>query len=334
MSGLHLINRRCLGAAFALTLVSSVAVAQSSLPNQITIMVPYPAGGPSDAIARILAPVISKNLGGKTVIVDNIGGGGGAVAAIKTLNAKSDGSIIYQGSPNELILAPLTNEEIKYRPDQFRLVSRITVNPLMVLVKNDLPAKTFDDLVAYARTEAGKGKPLNYGSVGVGSMYHIVTEDLSSRLNVKVTHVPYKGAAPLIQDMMGGNVDFTILPYQTSYKGMQDQNRLRMLSWMNKQPVTFQPDVDAVGNSKALPGYERDIWAGLFLKSDTPAPIVDEIHKAIAATLADGDVKKKLADIGSIVPPAQPLAEASAFYASEIQELIGYASKVDLKASK
>lgn len=334
MSSFRTVTRRVALAALALPLLSGAVSAQASLPSQITIMVPYPAGGPSDAIARILAPVIAKNLGGKTVIVENLGGGGGAVAASKTLNSRSDGAILYQGSPNELILAPLVNEEIKYKPEQLRLLTRITQNPLMLLVKNALPVKTFDELVALAKTEAAKGNPLTYGSVGIGSMYHIVTEDISSRLGTKVTHVPYKGGAPLIQDMMGGNVDFTILPYQTSYKGMQDQNKLRMLSWLNKEPVAFQPGVEAVGQSKALPGYDRDIWAGMFVKADTPEAIAQELHKAISAALADAEVGRRLAEIGSIVPPAQPMAEASKFYAEETKQLLGYASKIDLKASK
>lgn len=329
-----IMNRRIAIAALASTVLSVTAAAQAPIPNQMTVMVPYPAGGPSDAIARVIGPVLAKALGGKTVIVDNLGGGGGAVAAIKTLNAKSDGAIIYQGSPNELILAPLVNDEIKYKPEQFRLITRITINPLMVLVKNDLPVKSFDDLVAYAKVQAAKGAPLNYGSVGIGSMYHIVTEDLAARLGTKVTHVPYKGGAPLIQDMMGGNLDFTILPYQTSYKGMQDQKKLRMLSWLNNQPVAFQPDVELVGNSKALPGYDRDIWAGFFVKADTPEPVVQELHKAISTALADPEVKRKLAEIGSIVPPIQSLSEASAFYAAEAKQLLGYASKIDLTSSK
>ena len=191
-------------------LISTAAWAQSFPTKPVSLVVPYPAGGVSDVIARSLNNVLAKHLG-QPVLVENLGGASGGIAAQKVLNGPADGYMIFQGSPNELILAPLSNAAIKYKPEDFRLVQMITINPLAMLARKDLPATNGDELIAFARKTAKDGKPLTYASVGPGSLYHLLGEHMSKVTGVPMTHVPYKGGAPAVQDLMAGQVDFMLI---------------------------------------------------------------------------------------------------------------------------
>jgi tripartite-type tricarboxylate transporter receptor subunit TctC len=309
--------------------LGAIAPAQAQIGEgkTMTLMVPYPAGGLSDAIARHLSPALQKSLN-QTVIVENLGGASGGIAAQKLLGTANDGRMIFQGSPNELILSPLVNADIKFKPDQFRLVTQITLNPLILLVRPDHPAQTVDELIEHSKKQA---KPVPYGSVGVGSLYHVITEDMAKQAGFKVTHLPYKGAAPMFQDLAGGQVDFAILPYATSYKGLQEQKKLRMLAWVSKAPNAFIPELAAFGQSKTLPNFEHSIWAGIFVRKDTPEDIAKKVNEAMATVMKDADVRKSVGNTGSIVIDTTSLDVAAKFYDAEVAKLLGMAKDMDFK---
>ena len=315
-----------LGALLGLGAITG-AGAQVGEGKTMTLMVPYPAGGLSDAIARHLSPALAKHLK-QTVIVENLGGASGGIAAQKLLQTANDGRMIFQGSPNELILSPLVNPDIKFKPDQFRLVTQITQNPLILLVRPDHPAQTVDELIEYSKKQA---KPVPYGSVGVGSLYHVITEDMAKQAGFKATHLPYKGAAPMFQDLAGGVVDFAILPFATSYKGLQDQKKLRMLAWVSKAPNAFIPELAAFGQSKLLPNFEHAIWAGIFVRKDTPEDVVKAVNAAMADVMKDPDVRKNVGATGSIVIDTTALDVAAAFYDAEVKKLLEMAKGMDFK---
>jgi tripartite-type tricarboxylate transporter receptor subunit TctC len=304
------------GAALGLGALAS-ASAQVGPGKTMTLMVPYPAGGLSDAIARLLAPALAKELG-QTVNVENLGGASGGIAAAKLLNTPADGRMIFQGSPNELILSPLVNKDITFKPNQFRHVTQITQNPLMIVVRPDHPAKTVDEFVAFLKAAQ---KPVAYGSVGVGSLYHVLTEDMAKQLGTKVVHVPYKGAAPMLQDIASGQIDFTIFPYANSYKGLQEQKKLRMLAWIAKEPNAFAPDVASTGQSKSLPNFAQEIWAGIFVRKDTPNDVAEAINKAMANVMKTPEVRTAIGNTGSIVIDTTSTDVAEKFFASEVAKL-------------
>jgi tripartite-type tricarboxylate transporter receptor subunit TctC len=281
----------------------------------VTLMVPYPPGGPSDAIARNLAPAFQKVMG-QTVIVENLGGASGAIAAQKLLTIQNDGRMFFQGSPNELILAPMVNTDIKIKPEQFRLVSKITENPLVLFAKNDLPVSNLDELIEYAKKQGDKG--ITYGSVGIGSMYHIVMEDLAKQTGIKVTHVPYKGAAPMMQDIFAGAVDVTILPYQTSYVGLQADKKIKLLGWVSKARNPFIPTLASFGESKSLPNFEHAIWAGIFVRKDTPEDVIKKISADLAKVMKDDEVRASLTKLGSIVVDTTAQDAADKYFDAEI----------------
>ena len=197
-----------------LLLAAGAAFAQNYPSKPVSLMVPYPAGGPSDAAARIFTAPLGKELG-QQVIVDNLGGVSGALAAQKVLAAPADGYYLFQGSPNEVILAPLANAAVKLKAEDFRLVHPVTDAVMVVVARKDLPANNMDELIALARKSADK--PLTYGSVGIGSLYHLILEDVQQRTGIQLIHAPYKGNAPLLPDIGGGQVDFAVLVYSAGH---------------------------------------------------------------------------------------------------------------------
>jgi len=208
--------------AMGTLLLAGSVFAQTYPTKPVSLLVPYPAGGLSDVIARTVNNTLSKNLG-QPVIVDNLGGASGSIAAQKVLNAPSDGQIIFQGSPNELILAPLAISAVKFKSEDFRLVQMISTAQIAFLARKDLPVRNVDEFLDYARKEAQAGRPITYASVGPGSFYHLLGEHLSKITNIPMTHVPYKGGAPANQDLLGGQVDIFLAPFGKNYDELQKQ---------------------------------------------------------------------------------------------------------------
>ena len=159
-------------------------------PNKpVNLMVPYSAGGPSDAIARLMNQPLGKQLG-QQVLVENLGGVSGALGAQKVLSSPAGGYYIFQASPNEVILSPLANAAVKLKADDFRLVHPVADAVMVLLVRKELPANNVDELIELAKKS--KDKPLTYGSVGIGSLYHFIVEDMQHRTGMTAAHVPYK----------------------------------------------------------------------------------------------------------------------------------------------
>ncbi len=281
-----------------MTLAAS-AMAQAGKP--LTLMVPYPAGGVSDVIARIVSPVLAKHLE-RTVIVENLGGAGGAIAAQKVLNAPADGNIIYQGSPNELILTPMAVAAVKHKSEDFRPVQSITLNEMIVFARKDLPVGNGDELAAYAAKMAKEGRPLTYASVGPGSLYHVLGEQMSKVLNVPMTHVPYKGGAPATQDLMGGLVDIFITPYGKSYVELVNSGKIKAVAALSAERQASFKSVPTLNESKALKGFTFDTWQTYFVRKDTPEPVVQALHKALSEVANDTGVRTTLEAQGMIVP--------------------------------
>ncbi|MET3515689.1 tripartite-type tricarboxylate transporter receptor subunit TctC [Pseudacidovorax sp. 1753] len=305
---------KALTGAFLSLLLGASAWAQSFPTRPVTLMVPYPAGGVSDVIARSLNNVLARQLG-QPVIVENLGGASGGIAAQKVLNSPADGHMIFQGSPNELVLAPLSNAAIKYKPEDFRLVQMITINPLVMLARRDLPAANGDELVAYARKSAAEGKPLTFASVGPGSLYHLLGEHLSKATGIPMTHVPYKGGAPALQDVMAGQVDIFMTPYGRGQVDMVEQGKLKATAVLSADRQALFPKVPTLDESKALKGFVFETWAGFFVRKDTPEPIVQALHKALSEVAADPTVRAALEAQAMVVPAPQPLPALGKLYA-------------------
>ncbi len=307
------------------------AVAAQTYPSKpVTLMVPYPAGGLSDVIARTVNNTLSKNLG-QPVIVENLGGASGSIAAQKVLNSPADGQIIFQGSPNELILAPLAISAVKLKSEDFRLVQMIATAQIGFLARKDLPVNNVDEFVEYARKQAKEGKPITYASVGPGSFYHLLGEHLSKVTNIPMTHVPYKGAAPANQDLLGSQVDIFLAPYGKAYDEMHKQGKLKVLAMLNPERLESVKDYPAISESKALKKFTFSIWRGYFVKKETPEPVVQVIHKAITDALSDPAVRSGLEANSQLVAKPLSLQAVDKAYADGTAQFRAIAKSINLQ---
>jgi tripartite-type tricarboxylate transporter receptor subunit TctC len=320
---------KTLGALLAGALLATgAALAQTYPVKPVNLMVPYPAGGPSDSIARIFTVPLGKELG-QSVVVENLGGVSGALAAQKVLAAPADGYYLFQGSPNEVILSPLANAAVKLKTEDFRLVHPVADAVMVFVARKDLPANTVDELIALARKSADK--PLSYGSVGIGSLYHLILENVQQVANIRLTHAPYKGNAPLLQDIGGGQVDFAVLVYSAGMGALAEQGRLKVIGQLGAQRSELLPNIPAVSEGKELKNFSYKIWSGLMVAKNTPDNVVERLHKAIGATLQDPGVRSQLAAQTQVASAPMSLAESTRFFEAETARYRTIANSIKLQ---
>jgi tripartite-type tricarboxylate transporter receptor subunit TctC len=328
----RLIRRFFLAAGLAT--LGGVAFAQSFPTKPVALIVPYPAGGLSDTIARIVERPLAKTLG-QQVLVENIGGVGGAIAAQRVLSAPADGHTLYQGSPNELILSPLALKAVKYTAEDWRLVQIIGGFPLAVIARKGLPANNIDELVALAKKADAAGQPLTYASVGIGSLYHLLGAHFAEAIGARMTHVPYKGGAPIMTDLGGEAVDVSFIVVGEQQVGMAEAGRLKFLATLAPSGVVeaaFLKGIPSINDSKSVKNFAFNTWTGYFVRKDTPEPIVASLNKSLAGVMSDPASKAQLEKIGGNVPPMMSLDEAAKFYAAQTARFRGIAKSIQLEA--
>lgn len=321
--------RRLLLASLAgLTVLGAQA---QTFPNKpVSLMVPYPAGGVSDVLARLVNVPLAKHLN-QPVIVENLGGVSGAIAAQKVLSAPSDGYYLFQGSPNELILSPLANAAVKFKSEDFRLVQIVGAAQIAFLARKDIPANSVDEFLDYARKMAKEGKPVTYASVGPGSFYHLLGEQLSKVTGIPMTHIPYKGGAPANQDLIGGQVDIFLTPFGKAYSDLAKDGRIKILAMLNKERLEGVKQYPAITESKQLKNFDFNIWTGYFVKKDTPEAVVQSLHKALTETLNDAGVRTGLDANSLLVAKPLPLSELSKVYSDGTAQFRAIAKSINLQ---
>lgn len=311
-----------------LALACSAVWSQTFPTKPVTLMVPYPAGGPSDAIARIMSTPLGKELG-QQVIVDNLGGVSGALAAQKVLGAPADGYYIFQGSANELILSPLANAAVKIKSEDFRLVHPVADAVIVFVTRADLGVKSVDELIALARKSADK--PLTYGSVGIGSLYHFILEDVQQATGIKLQHVPYKGNAPLMQDLGGGQVDFAVIVYSAGMGALAEQGKLKVIGQLGAQRSELLKNLPTASEGQSLKNFSYKIWTGFFVPRNTPEDVVQRLHGAIGKALQDPGVRTQLAAQTQLASAPMSLDEAAKFFEAETARYRALAKKINLQ---
>ena len=321
------IVRHSIGLLASLALAAG-AMADTYPSKPVNLMVPYPAGGPSDAIGRIFSTPLGNELGQK-VLVENLGGVSGALAAQKVLAAPADGYYIFQGSPNEVILSPLANASVRLKAEDFRLVAPIADATMVVLTRKDLPVSNVDELIALARKSTDK--PLSYGSVGIGSLYHFIVENMQQASGFKATHIPYKGNAPLMQDIGGGQVDFAILVYSAAMGAMADQGRIKVIGQLGAQRSELLKNVPTVSEGQALKNFQFKTWTGFMVPKNTPEPVVQRLHAAIGKTLKDPSVISQLKMQTQEPSAPMTLQEAAKVFDSETARYRSLAKSINLQ---
>ena len=198
-----------------------------------------------------------------------------------------------------------------------------------MFVRKDLKANTFDELVALAKNS--KDKPLTYGSVGVGSFYHLLGEHLAKVSGATMTHIPYKGFSDLVPNLVSGDIDFAMIPYSKSFAALADQGRIRIIATLAPTRLDAATQVPSVSEGKTFKDFNFSIWTGYFVKKDTPEAIVQIYHKALSEVLGDTGVRNAL--IAQSTDPAKPLslAEAARAYQAGIEQFRAIAKSINLQ---
>lgn len=287
-----MISRRVFSLALAAgaALAPAPGQAQQAYPtHSVRLLVPYAAGGGTDAIARLVANGVSEKLG-QTVVVENNGAAGGNVATTQAAGAAPDGYTVLMANQGPMVVNPHLFKNMKVDPlTAFDPVTLITAAPLVLVVANDSKFKNFGELMDFAKKNPGK---LTYGSAGNGSASHLATVLLAHLSKIEMVHVPYRGAGPALNDLLGGRTDFmiTTLP---SVVGLIEGSQMRPLAVTTKGRTKKFPDVPSISES-GLPAYEATAWYGFVVPKGTPQDVVAKLRQATIETITKGVVRDRL----------------------------------------
>jgi tripartite-type tricarboxylate transporter receptor subunit TctC len=276
----------------AVGMASSMAYAQSDRP--ITIVVGYSAGGSADLVARMVGQEMQKRLG-RSVIVENAVGASGMIAAQKVLNGPTDGSVIYMGGTDTVVI-PMVNAKVKldWSKDLIPL-GRMTTIPMVFAVPAASPHNSLSSLTSSLRKG---GKPsYNFASPGIGTMQHIYGALINRHAKVEMVHVPYRGGTQIVTDLVGGQIDSAVLVLSTAMPFLKD-GKIKAISVSDSARVPQLPDVKRIGEEEGFNGMSLPLWQGLFVKAGTPTATVVAYEKALQEVIAQADVRSKLADSG------------------------------------
>lgn len=311
--------RRSLVAATAAGL-SGLALplsAQSRFPSgPINMTVCFPAGGQADFVGRVAAAGLQKKLG-QPVIVENIPGAGGSLGLQRFLSAKPDGYSLLAATPMELIQTPMAMK-VKYEAEDFQMIGLVASSNLLLLTKPTLEVKTPSDLVALAR-KLPAGKELTFGSVGRGSAFHLVAEKFSQDVGINMLHVPYKGVAPLLTDLSGGQIDLVFLTVAGPVLGMIKTGKLKAIGFAGQRRHSDLPEVPTLNETGLVKNFSFDLWGGLFASKAVPEPVAKQLSNALQDMLKQPQLKTDIESTGAVLSTPMSLTEAARRYAEDIE---------------
>lgn len=282
-------------AAFALTFAAGAASAQADFPNRpVTLIVSAAPGGTTDIAARLIAQPLGAALG-QSVVVENKPGASGGIAAQAVARAKPDGYTLLLQYSGFQVITPHVTPAAGWDPiKDFSPVANVLSAPQVVVVRPDLPIKSLKELVAYAKANPGK---LNYASSGNGSLQQVATELLNQMAGTQITHIPYKGTGPALNDLLGGAVDMTITT-PPPLLGQIAAGKLRALAVTGNARLPSLPDVPTAAEA-GYPDLIVSSWFAMYAPKDTPAPVVDKIAGEIQKIMKTDEFRKKAAEQGA-----------------------------------
>lgn len=265
-----------------------------------------------DFQARLIGQKLSERLG-QSVLVDNVPGAGGVLGVSKAINAKPDGYTIVMGFDGPVSVAQLVNKAVKYDAQRDLLpIGQVSVAPVVLMARPGFPAQNMQELIALAKAQPGK---ITYGTSGVGTVLHLAMEMVQERAKVQMVHVPYRGGAQIINDVMGGQVDTGYL-VTTSATPLVQQGKLHALGVTSAQRIDSIPSVPAFAETPVLKGMEINTWTGLFAPKGTPAAVITRFAAELDAVLKTPDVQQRLKD-GGATPGSGTPAQFAAFLKKE-----------------
>jgi len=317
-------------AAFAMTCaLMPAAQAQeqaSAFPSKpIRVLVPFPPGGAADTFARFIGDKLAQAWS-QSVVVENRPGGGGIVASQGAAKAPADGYTLLVVTVGHAV-NPHIHAKLPYDTEKdFVPIARIATLPSVLVVNPNVPAKTVSELVALAKAQPGK---LMYASSGNASTSHVAGAMLSSQAQISLTHVPYKGSAPAITDLIGGQVDMIIDPLLSSAQHIKS-GKLRALAISTAQRSPLAPDLPTIAEA-GVAGYDFSAWFLLIAPSGVPQPIIARINQEVQKTMVSAETREKFSSMGAEPGSGSP-AELQAFLSAEIRRLGEIARATGMKA--
>ena len=307
-------RRRALTAASALALAAAlpgVALAQAYPNKPITMIVPFPAGGTTDILARIVGKALEGELG-QPVVIDNKAGAGGNIGAQQAARAKPDGYTLFMGTVGTHGINESLYRKLPYSPlGDFQPITRVAMVPNLLVAHPSRPYKTVKELIDYAQKNPGK---VNYASSGSGTSIHLSGELFKSMAKVDMMHVPYKGSAPAVADLLGGQTDIMFDNMPSAFQHVK-AGKLRAIAVTTDKRYPELPDVPTIAEA-GVPGYNATSWFGLFTNRKVPADVLAKLNDAMVKILTKPEVIKQMAEQGAVAHPEKP-AEFEAFIKAE-----------------
>lgn len=292
------------GAAAGLAAAPAVAQQPPWPARQIRMIIAFPPGGPTDIVSRVLASRLTEQLG-QSVFVDNKPGAGGNIAAEMVAKAPPDGYTIFYNT-SAITIAPALYGKVPYDTlKDFEPVSSTAAVPMVVMVHPSVPVKTIAELIAHARANPDK---LNYASSGTGTITHLATAALNAHAGITMQHVPYKGSAPGLADLAGGNVQVMTDTINSALPFIRD-GRVRALAVTTIKRSSVLPELPTL-HETAMPGMEMSAWQGVVAPAGTPRPIIERLNAEILKALQSAEVKSRLAAQGTEILGSTPQAYA------------------------
>jgi tripartite-type tricarboxylate transporter receptor subunit TctC len=291
-----LIRRRVAGAIASACALLAMGMAQAATwpEKTVTLVVPYSAGGPTDVVARLLAVPMGQSLG-QTVVVENTVGAGGTIAPNRVAKSKNDGYTILIHHMG-MATAPALYKKLPYDPlKDFEYIGQVLDVPMTLLSRKDFPANTFPELLDYVRKNQDK---VSLANAGIGAVSQLCGMLFMHQVGVKLTTVPYKGAGPAMNDLMGGQVDLLCDQTTQTVPVIQDGKRAKVFGVTTPQRLSSLPDIPTL-DEQGLKGFDVKVWHGMYAPKGTPKEVIDKLNKALNVAIKDDNVKKRIAELSS-----------------------------------
>jgi tripartite-type tricarboxylate transporter receptor subunit TctC len=280
--------------------MTAMASAQEWPTRPITLIVPFAAGGGLDVSVRIQAQRMSELLG-QTIITENIGAAGGTVGSLRVAKAAPDGYTFLIGNTGTHAYSQTLYKKQPYNAaTDFDPVGMMTESPRALIARKNIPANNLKEFIAYLKANV---KTAQFGSAGVGAGTHIPCVLFNMAIGADITHIPYRGEAPVVQDLIGGRIDYMCATIQTG-AALVNQGSAKGIAVMSEHRVPISPDIPTTGE-QGLPGVEANVWNAFFVPKGTPAPIVRKLNKAMSDTLDDPNIRKRLEELGLVIVPPE-----------------------------
>jgi tripartite-type tricarboxylate transporter receptor subunit TctC len=291
----HWIFCAVIGAAAALVGVPAAVHAQQQYPSKpIRFVVPYPAGGPLDTVARLLGQKVSEAVK-QPLVIDNKPGAGGNIGADAVAKAPADGYTILMGAVATHAINPSLYPNMPYDAARdFAPITQVASTPNVLVVNPSVPASSVREFIAYAKAHPGK---LNFGSGSTGSAGHLAGELFKTMAGVEMTHVPYKGAGPAMNDLIGGQIQL-MFDNLASSLGQVRAGKVRALAVTTARRSALAPDLPTIAES-GLPGFDISTWFGVFAPAGTPRDVLERLHAEFAHALAAPELREKMLNLGA-----------------------------------